>query len=257
MPAEICPQPGGIINSAAVRDVPLYDAFGVLVPDGHSRTRPPQSSPEDTALAQDKALLSQLAEYVRYLYEEENKRRDVLNRTTKIFLACFGAVASIGLARPAALEAAPATQSRKTQRSNSGPSPGSVWTSGGPQFGTLQFQRQQPARLRRRIPLILETATCRKGSRLVAGQQTSLQVVPGEQAADLQFRPIRREEIIAELTAASFEQDRTNPDRAQPYLLAWMYRQRSRACSAITGRSRSSSSRSETSCRATASHLAT
>ncbi len=112
MPAEICPQPGGMIDSAAVRDFPLYDAFGVLVSDDHNQPAPSQPGLEDTALAQDKALLSQLAEYARYLYEEENKRRDVLNRTTKIFLACFGAVASIGLAKPAALEAAPATLAR-------------------------------------------------------------------------------------------------------------------------------------------------
>jgi hypothetical protein len=67
-----------------------------------------ESLAQDTGSIQgDRDLLARLAEYVKYLYEEENERRDVLNNTTKIFLGTFGFVVSIGLAKISAIEKLP------------------------------------------------------------------------------------------------------------------------------------------------------
>ncbi len=59
------------------------------------------------SLAEDKDLLARLGEYVKYLYEEENERRDVLNSTTKIFLGTLGFVVSVGAAKVASIEQLP------------------------------------------------------------------------------------------------------------------------------------------------------
>lgn len=75
-----------------------------------TKVTPYKTSAEDTdngSLAEDKDLLARLAEYVKYLYEEENERRDVLNNTTKIFLGTFGFVISVGLAKITAIEKLP------------------------------------------------------------------------------------------------------------------------------------------------------
>ncbi|MEW6444283.1 MAG: hypothetical protein AB1640_25340 [bacterium] len=71
---------------------------------------PHKASAQDTdigSLAEDKDLLVRLAEYIKYLYEEENERRDVLNNTTKIFLGTFGFVVSVGVAKIASIEKLP------------------------------------------------------------------------------------------------------------------------------------------------------
>lgn len=115
MLTERHPKLGGMTNSAEVRTSPLYDAFGVPVSNSQGEVVPPQSSPEDITLTQDKALLSQLAAYVKYLYEEENNRRDVLNKTTKLFLGGFAVVVSIGFTRLSAIEALPTTVARLTR----------------------------------------------------------------------------------------------------------------------------------------------
>jgi len=58
-------------------------------------------------LPNDKDLLSRLLEYVKYLYEEENERRDVLNNTTKIFLGTYAFVVGVGLIKIIAIENLP------------------------------------------------------------------------------------------------------------------------------------------------------
>lgn len=75
-----------------------------------TKVTPHETSAEDAdngSLAEDKDLLARLAEYVKYLYEEENERRDVLNNTTKIFLGTFAFVVSVGLVKIAAIEKLP------------------------------------------------------------------------------------------------------------------------------------------------------
>ncbi|MDJ0763923.1 MAG: hypothetical protein QNJ97_13160 [Myxococcota bacterium] len=61
-----------------------------------------ECSPED-----DRNFLARLAEYVKYLYEEENARRDVLNNTTKLYLGSFAFVVGVGLVKVAAIEKLP------------------------------------------------------------------------------------------------------------------------------------------------------
>lgn len=45
----------------------------------------------------DKEALKIVYEYVIYIYEEEKTRRDILNDTTRIYLAAFGLVAAVGI----------------------------------------------------------------------------------------------------------------------------------------------------------------
>ena len=76
----------------------------------NTRATQHEPSAEDTideSLAEDKDLLARLVEHVKYLYEEENERRDVLNNTTKIYLGAFTFVVGIVLVKIAAVEKLP------------------------------------------------------------------------------------------------------------------------------------------------------
>lgn len=59
---------------------------------------------ENKILNQDRNFLLRLTEYFKYIYEEENKRRDILNNTTKIYLGAFAFVVGIGIAKIETME---------------------------------------------------------------------------------------------------------------------------------------------------------